>query len=191
MEITNITKSKEGLIETHIQAILEILAEDPQREGLKKTPARVAKSLCYLTSGNQQSLDKIIQNALFSSAMEDMLLLKDIELYSLCEHHLLPFIGHCHIAYVPNGNIIGLSKIPQIVDFYARRLQTQEDLTCQIAHSLMKLLHAKGVAVIIEAQHMCMLMNGEKSQQGLLKTSVMLGSFRRDAHLRLEFLGLL
>jgi GTP cyclohydrolase IA len=178
-------------METHITAILKLLGEDPEREGLKKTPARVAKSLRYLTSGKQQSLDTIVNGALFHSTMQEMILVKDIELYSLCEHHLLPFIGHCHIAYIPNGKIIGLSKLPRLVDFYARRLQIQENLTCQIANSLMDLLDAKGVAIIIEAKHLCMMMRGVEKQNASLKTSVMRGLFQDDIRTRSEFLSLL
>jgi GTP cyclohydrolase I len=178
-------------METHIEAILKILGEDPHREGLRKTPERVAKSLRYLTSGKEQSLDSIINGAVFNSTMEEMILVKDIELYSLCEHHLLPFIGHCHIAYIPNGKIIGLSKIPRIVDFYARRLQIQENLTNQIANALMKLLNAKGVAVVMDAKHLCMMMRGVEKQRASLKTSVMLGLFRDDPRTRSEFLSLL
>lgn len=190
---TNAIKQKSVLkkMETQIKTILELLGDDPEREGLKNTPKRVAKTLRYLTSGKQQSLNSIINGALFSSEMEEMILVKDIELYSLCEHHLLPFIGHCHIAYIPNGKIIGLSKIPRIVDFYARRLQVQENLTYQIADSLMELLQAKGVAVIIEAKHLCMMMRGIKKQSASLKTSVMRGLFRDDVRTRVEFLNLL
>lgn len=177
-------------MESHIKTILTLLGEDPEREGLKKTPARVAESLRYLTGGKRQSLRDIINGALFDSTMQEMILLKGIELYSLCEHHLLPFIGHCHIAYIPNGKIIGLSKIPRVVDFYARRLQIQENLTCQIANSLMELLDAKGVAVIIEAKHLCMMMRGVEKQNASLKTSVMLGAFHADMRTRTEFLNL-
>ncbi|MES2997803.1 MAG: GTP cyclohydrolase I FolE [Pseudomonadota bacterium] len=178
-------------MKTHIKAILTLLGEDPEREGLKKTPERVSESLRYLTSGKQQSLETLINGALFSSTMEEMILVKDIELYSLCEHHLLPFIGHCHIAYIPNGKIIGLSKIPRLVDFYARRLQVQENLTQQIADSLMQLLDAKGVAVVIEAKHLCMMMRGVEKQRASMKTSVMLGVFRTDMRTRSEFLSLI
>ena len=178
-------------METHIRAILEQLGEDVNREGLIKTPQRVAESLRYLTSGKQQSLDTIINGALFNSLMKEMILVKDIELYSLCEHHLLPFIGYCHMAYIPNGKIIGLSKIPRVIDFYARRLQVQENLTCQIADSLMGLLNAKGVAIIIEAKHLCMMMRGVEKQNASLKTSVMRGIFRDDIRARSEFLSLL
>ena len=178
-------------METHIRAILEQLGEDIDREGLIKTPERVAESLRYLTSGKRQSLDTIINGALFNSTMSEMILVKDIEVYSLCEHHLLPFIGHCHIAYIPNGKIIGLSKIPRIVDFYARRLQVQENLTCEIADSLMERLNAKGVAIIIEAKHLCMMMRGVEKQNASLKTSVMRGLFQNDIKARTEFLSLL
>jgi GTP cyclohydrolase I len=192
METTTLKKQRlADPMETQIKTLLELLGEDPEREGLKKTPARVAESLRYLTRGKRQSLETIVNGALFHSTMEEMILVKDIELYSLCEHHLLPFMGHCHIAYIPNGKIIGLSKIPRLVDFYARRLQVQENLTCQIADSLMALLNAKGVAVIIEAKHLCMMMRGIEKQNASLKTSVMRGLFRDDLRTRSEFLSLL
>jgi len=177
-------------MEKHIKAILSALGEDPEREGLKNTPLRVAKSLRYLTSGARESLDVLLNGAVFNSSMEEMILVKDIELYSLCEHHLLPFIGVCHIAYIPNGKIIGLSKIPRIINFYARRLQIQENLTRQIADTLMKVLDAKGVAIIIEAKHLCMMMRGVEKQKASMKTSVMLGLFREDLRTRSEFLSL-
>lgn len=177
-------------MEKHIKAILVALGEDPEREGLKNTPFRVSKSLHYLTSGSRESLDNIINGALFRSAMEEMILVKDIELYSLCEHHLLPFIGVCHIAYIPNGKIIGLSKIPRIINLYARRLQIQENLTRQIGDTLMEILDAKGVAIIIEAQHLCMMMRGVEKQKASMKTSVMLGLFQDDQRTRSEFLSL-
>lgn len=178
-------------MEKHIKAILSALGEDPEREGLKNTPYRVAKSLRYLTSGSRESLDSILNGAVFSSSMEEMILVKDIELYSLCEHHLLPFIGVCHIAYIPNGKIIGLSKISRIINFYARRLQIQENLTRQIADTLMQVLTAKGVAIIIEAKHLCMMMRGVEKQKASMKTSVMLGLFREDLRTRSEFLSLI
>lgn len=177
-------------MEKHIKAILSALGEDPEREGLKNTPLRVAKSLRYLTSGARESLDILLNGAVFHSTMEEMILVKDIELYSLCEHHLLPFIGVCHIAYIPNGKIIGLSKIPRIINFYARRLQIQENLTRQIADTLMKVLDAKGVAIIIEAKHLCMMMRGVEKQKASMKTSVMLGLFKEDLRTRSEFLSL-
>ncbi len=177
-------------MEKHIKAILTALGEDPEREGLKNTPSRVAKSLRYLTSGSHETLDDILNGAVFHSTMEEMILVKDIELYSLCEHHLLPFIGVCHIAYIPNGKIIGLSKISRIINFYARRLQIQENLTRQIADTLMQVLSAKGVAIIIEAKHLCMMMRGVEKQKASMKTSVMLGLFRKDLSTRSEFLSL-
>lgn len=177
-------------MEKQIKAILTALGEDPEREGLKKTPARVAKSLRYLTSGTRESLETIFNEALFQSDMEEMILVKDIELYSLCEHHLLPFMGVCHVAYIPNGQIIGLSKIPRIVNFYARRLQIQENLTRQIADTLMAKLNAKGVAIIIEAKHLCMMMRGVEKQQATMKTSVMLGLFQQNIRIRAEFFNL-
>lgn len=177
-------------MEKHIKAILAALGEDTEREGLKNTPLRVAKSLQYLTSGSRESLENILNGAVFRSVMEEMILVKDIELYSLCEHHLLPFIGVCHIAYIPNGKIIGLSKISRIINFYARRLQIQENLTRQIADTLMQVLAAKGVAIIIEAKHLCMMMRGVEKQKASMKTSVMLGLFREDLRTRSEFLSL-
>lgn len=177
-------------MEKHIKAILTALGEDPEREGLKNTPYRVAKSLRYLTSGSRETLDDILNGAVFNSGMEEMILVKDIELYSLCEHHLLPFIGVCHIAYIPNGKIIGLSKISRIINFYARRLQIQENLTRQIADTLMQVLSAKGVAIIIESKHLCMMMRGVEKQKASMKTSVMLGLFRKDLSTRSEFLSL-
>ena len=178
-------------MEKHIKAILTALGEDPEREGLKKTPERLAKSLRYLTSGTRESLPDILNDALFQSDMEEMILVKDIELYSLCEHHLLPFMGVCHVAYIPNGQIIGLSKIPRIINFYARRLQIQENLTRQIADTLMDKLNAKGVAIIIEAKHLCMMMRGVQKQNSVMTTSVVLGSFRTDPATRQEFLSLI
>ena len=177
-------------MEKHIKAILQALGEDTEREGLKNTPLRVSQSLRYLTSGSRESLDDILNSAVFHSGMEEMILVKDIELYSLCEHHLLPFLGVCHIAYIPNGKIIGLSKISRIVDFYARRLQIQENLTRQIADTLMSVLDAKGVAIIIEAKHLCMMMRGVEKQNSVMTTSVMLGEMRHNPSSRMEFLQL-
>jgi GTP cyclohydrolase I len=177
-------------MEKQIKAILTALGEDPEREGLKKTPERLAKSLRHLTSGTRASLNDIFNDALFKSDMEEMILVKDIELYSLCEHHLLPFMGVCHVAYIPNGQIVGLSKIPRIVNFYARRLQIQENLTRQIADTLMDKLNAKGVAIIIEAKHLCMMMRGVEKQRATMKTSVMLGLFQQNIRIRAEFFSL-
>lgn len=171
--------------------LLNALGEDLQRDGLKNTPRRAAQAFKFLTRGYQQSLDMIINGAIFESDMDEMVIVKHVELYSLCEHHLLPFIGKCHVAYIPNGKIIGLSKIARIIDFYARRLQVQEKLTKQIAECLMSVLNPQGVGVIIEAQHLCMMMRGVEKQNSVMKTSMMLGSFRTHSQTRAEFLSLI
>ena len=170
--------------------ILISVGDDPTREGLVDTPKRAAKAMQYLTRGYHQNLDKIINGAVFESNMDEMVLVKDIEMYSLCEHHLLPFIGKCHVAYIPNGKIIGLSKIARITDFFARRLQVQEHLTHQIAECVMEIIRPQGVGVIIEAQHLCMMMRGVEKQNSLLKTYKMLGNFRTDNSIRSEFINL-
>lgn len=170
--------------------IIEAIGENPNREGLRDTPKRAAKAMEFLTIGYRQSLDEIINGALFQSDSEEMILVKNIELYSMCEHHLLPFIGKCHAAYIPNGKILGLSKIARIVDMHARRLQVQENLTKEIANTLSEVTGAKGVGVIIEAQHLCMMMRGVEKQNSVMTTSVMLGSFREDPRTRTEFLSL-
>lgn len=177
-------------MEQHFTELLKAIGEDTDREGLKRTPLRAAKAFQFLTRGYQQNLDEITNKAIFTSNMSEMVLLKDIELYSLCEHHLLPFIGKCHVAYIPNGRIIGLSKLARIVDLYARRLQVQEKLTEEIATAIMKVTDAKGVGVIIEAKHLCMMMRGIEKQNSSMKTSMMLGSFREDNRTRSEFLSL-
>ncbi|MCW8885690.1 MAG: GTP cyclohydrolase I FolE [Motiliproteus sp.] len=170
--------------------IIEDVGEDLQREGLQDTPERAAKAFKYLTRGYTQSLDEVVNNALFDSDNSEMVLVKDIELYSMCEHHLLPFVGKCHVAYIPSGKVLGLSKIARIVDMYARRLQIQENMTKQIADSIMEVTGAAGVGVIIEAQHMCMMMRGVEKQNGVMKTSMMLGLFRSNSSTRAEFLSL-
>lgn len=170
--------------------IIAHLGEDLNRDGLKNTPKRAAKAMEFLTQGYSQSLDHIINGALFESDNDEMILVKNIELYSLCEHHLLPFIGKCHVAYLPQGKIIGLSKIARIVDMFGRRLQVQEKLTKQIAETLLKVTNARGVGVIIEAQHLCMMMRGVEKQNSVMTTSVMLGGFREDTRTRTEFLSL-
>ena len=170
--------------------ILQGIGEDPQREGLLQTPERAAKAMQYLTRGYRQSVDDVVNNAIFESDNDQMILVKDIELYSLCEHHLLPFIGKCHVAYIPTGKVIGLSKIARIVDMYARRLQIQENLTKQIADTLMDAIEPDRVGVIIEAQHLCMMMRGVEKQNSKMTTSMMLGTFLNHDRTRSEFLRL-
>jgi GTP cyclohydrolase I len=177
-------------MENHFKEIIASLGEDVNREGLRDTPRRAAKALKFLTQGYEQSLADIVNNALFVSDSDEMIIVKDIELYSLCEHHLLPFIGKCHVAYLPKGKIIGLSKIARLVDLYARRLQVQEKLTKQIAETVYDITGASGVGVIIEAKHLCMMMRGVQKQNSVMATSVMLGSFRTDRRTRAEFLSL-
>jgi GTP cyclohydrolase I len=172
------------------EAIIRGVGEDPAREGLQKTPERAAKAMQYLTHGYTQSADEVVNNAIFESENNQMILVKDIELYSLCEHHLLPFIGKCHVAYIPTGKVIGLSKIARIVDMFARRLQIQENLTKQIADTLMEAIEPAGVGVIIEAQHLCMMMRGVEKQNSMMTTSMMLGTFRDHDRTRSEFLRL-
>lgn len=171
--------------------IIEAIGEDLERPGLLDTPKRAAKAFEFLTRGYHQSVDEVVNNALFPSESSEMILVQDIELYSLCEHHLLPFIGRCHVAYIPTGNVLGLSKVARIVDVFARRLQIQESLTSQIAETIMSVTQAEGVGVIIEAQHMCMMMRGVEKQNSAMKTSAMLGTFRSEEKTRDEFLSLL
>ena len=172
------------------EEIIKGIGEDPAREGLQKTPERAAKAMQYLTRGYQQTAEEVVNNAIFESANDQMILVKDIELYSLCEHHLLPFIGKCHVAYIPTGKVIGLSKIARIVDMFARRLQIQENLTKQIADTLMTAIQPAGVGVIIEAQHLCMMMRGVEKQNSMMTTSMMLGTFLDHDRTRSEFLRL-
>lgn len=174
-----------------LRQMLINLGEDPQREGLKDTPRRAWQALQALTTGYQQDLATLVNGAVFQSNMDEMVIVKDIELYSLCEHHMLPFTGKCHIAYIPDGKILGLSKFARIVDMYARRLQVQENLTQQIAHAILAVTLAKGVGVIIEAQHLCMMMRGVEKQNSSMTTSIMLGLFRQSDRTRSEFLNLL
>ena len=177
-------------LEQITKELLEIVGEDTNREGLLKTPKRVAKSWEFLSQGYNQDLDEIVNGALFEEAAKDMVIVKDIEFYSLCEHHLIPFYGKAHVGYIPNGKIIGLSKIPRIIDFYARRLQVQERLTNQIATCIQDLLNPKGVAVIMEGRHFCMLMRGVQKQNSIASTSSMLGTFKEKSSTRNEFLKL-
>ena len=178
-------------MESHWAAIIDAIGEDLQRPGLKDTPMRAAKAFEFLTRGYHETVDVVVNNALFPSDSNEMVLVQNIELYSLCEHHLLPFIGKCHVAYIPTGKVLGLSKVARLVDMYARRLQIQESLTMEIAETIMDVTEAEGVGVIIEAQHMCMMMRGVEKQNSLMKTSAMLGSFRADQKTRDEFLSLL
>lgn len=171
--------------------IIEAIGEDLSRPGLVDTPKRAAKAFEFLTQGYDQSLDEVVNNALFPSDSSEMIVVQNIELYSMCEHHLLPFIGKCHVAYIPTGKVLGLSKVARIVDLFARRLQIQESLTSQIAQTIMQVTDAEGVGVIVEAQHMCMMMRGVEKQNSAMKTSAMLGSFRDSQKTRSEFLQLL
>ena len=178
-------------MEQSFLGLLEAIGEDPDREGLLKTPGRAARAFEFLTAGYRQTLDDLVNNAIFQSEASEIVLVKDIELYSLCEHHLLPFIGKAHVAYIPNGKVVGLSKTARIVDMFARRLQIQENLTMQIADALMKTLQPRGVGVVIEAKHLCMMMRGVEKQNSVMTTSCLLGVFKEDARTRSEFLALL
>ncbi|MCJ0973519.1 GTP cyclohydrolase I FolE [Pseudomonas sp. PS1] len=178
-------------LSSHYQQILVGLGEDPEREGLLDTPKRAAKAMQYLCKGYGERLEDIVNGALFASTNDEMVIVQDIELYSLCEHHLLPFIGKAHVAYIPTGKVLGLSKVARIVDMYARRLQIQENLTRQIAEAIQEVTRAAGVAVVIEAQHMCMKMRGVEKQNSVMNTSVMLGTFRESCTTRMEFLQLI
>lgn len=171
-------------------AIIRAVGEDLDRPGLQQTPERAAKAFEYLTRGYRQDLDEVINGALFPSNSNEMIVVKDIELYSMCEHHLLPFIGRAHVAYIPTGKVLGLSKIARIVDMYARRFQIQEQLTTQIAETIQDVVKAAGVGVVIEAKHMCMMMRGVEKQNSVMKTSAMLGTFRDNQATRYEFLSL-
>ena len=171
--------------------LLDAIGEDREREGLLKTPGRAARSFEFLTAGYRQSVDEVVNEAIFDSDASEIVMVKDIELYSMCEHHLLPFIGRAHVAYIPSGRVIGLSKVARIVAVFARRLQIQERLTTQVADALMQSLHPLGVAVVIEAKHLCMMMRGVEKQNSIMKTSCLLGVFKEDARTRSEFLALL
>jgi len=179
-----------GRFEQLVHEMLGLLGENPEREGLQKTPARVALSLQWLTRGYQMSVEDVIGDAVFEEKHENMILVRDIEIYSLCEHHLLPFFGRAHVAYLPNGRIVGLSKIPRVVEVFARRLQVQERLTDQVAEALCEVLAPLGVGVVIEAYHLCMMMRGVEKQNSKTITSALRGTFRSDARTRDEFLRL-
>ncbi len=171
--------------------IITAVGEDVNREGLQKTPDRAAKAFEFLTQGYRQDVDDIVNGALFSSDNREMVVVRDIELYSMCEHHLLPFIGKCHVAYIPDGKVVGLSKVARIVDMYARRFQIQENLTKQIGDTIMEVTGAAGVAVVIEAKHMCMMMRGVQKQNSIMTTSMMAGVFESNQSTRSEFMALI
>lgn len=171
--------------------IIQQVGENPDREGLLDTPKRAAKAMQYLTQGYQQTLDEVTNNAVFASESEEMVVVRDIELYSMCEHHLLPFIGKCHIAYLPSGKVLGLSKFARIVDMYSRRFQIQENLTREIALAVEQVTGAQGVAVVVEAKHMCMMMRGVEKQNSSMQTSSLLGAFRENSKTRAEFYSLI
>jgi len=174
-----------------VATLLRSLGEDPDREGLLRTPHRVAKAYDYLTEGYRQDIKSLLNGAVFTEQYSEMVIVKDIDFYSLCEHHLIPFFGKAHVAYIPNGKIIGLSKLPRIVDLFSRRLQVQERLTQQIASTLYEVLNPMGVGVVVEARHMCMMMRGVQKQNSVATTSAMLGTFRDDVKTRQEFLSLI
>lgn len=178
-------------MEEEIKKILLELGEDPMRDGLVKTPERVDKSLRYLTGGYSLDADSILNGALFDVQHDEMVIVRDIEVFSLCEHHLLPFFGKCHVAYLPTDRVVGLSKIPRLVDMYARRLQVQERLTLQIAETINEKIRPRGVAVVLEARHLCMIMRGVEKQNSVTVTSSMLGAFKDDQNTRNEFLNLI
>ncbi len=178
-------------IQSQVTKILQEIGEDPQREGLLKTPERVQKSYEFLTKGYRTNLEEIVNEAIFTEECNEMVVVRNIEFYSLCEHHMLPFYGRCHVAYLPKGKIIGLSKVPRIVDVFARRLQVQERLTNQIAETLNNVLQPYGVAVVMEGKHLCMMMRGVEKQNSFVTSSAMLGEFKADRATRMEFLNLI
>jgi GTP cyclohydrolase I len=180
-----------GAIGEHVRAILAAIGEDPDREGLQKTPDRVDRAFRFLTKGYQEDVRALLKSALFTVSYDEMVVVKDIEVFSLCEHHLLPFFGKAHVAYIPKDKVVGLSKIPRLVDAFARRLQVQERLTVEIAHALQDTIHPRGVGVVIEAMHLCMIMRGVEKQNSVAVTSCMLGGFRDQPQTREEFLSLI
>ena len=187
----NLSEKKRKVMEDSVTTLLKSLGENPARPGLKRTPHRVAEALHFLTKGYQEDPKKIINNAIFYEKHDEMIVIKDIVLYSLCEHHLLPFFGRAHVAYLPNRRVIGLSKIPRLVEIFARRLQVQERMTQQIAETLQKALKPKGTAVVIEAEHLCMQMRGVQKRGSVMVTSAMLGAFRKNSATRHEFISII
>src|SRR5579872_6945388 len=186
----SVSVEKSESIADLVRRMLQLIGEDPDRDGLRHTPLRFEKALRFLTSGYHQDPKKLLNGAMFSVCYDQMVVVKDIEMYSLCEHHMLPFFGKCHVAYIPNKRVVGLSKIPRLVNMYARRLQIQERLTSQIAHAIEDKLKPQGVGVIIEARHLCMVMRGVEKQNSKAVTSAMLGVFRENKETRDEFLSL-
>ena len=187
----NKNKNTQQKLEKEVKEILKLLGEKPTREGLLQTPRRVAEAWRFLTSGYDKDVNAVLSRAVFTEKYDEMVIVKDVDFFSLCEHHLLPFYGKAHIAYIPNGKILGLSKIPRLVEIFSRRLQVQERLTQQIADTLYNVLQPDGVAVVIEARHLCMMMRGVEKQNSVATTSAMLGSFREDERTRNEFLKLI
>jgi GTP cyclohydrolase I len=179
------------VLEENVKSILNEIGEDPEREGLIRTPNRVAKAYKFLTKGYAEDVEKLLNGAVFNEHYDEMVIVKDIDFYSLCEHHMLPFFGKCHIAYIPKGKIVGLSKLPRMVEMYSRRLQVQERMTREIGDMINKVLEPKGVAVVTEARHLCMMMRGVEKQNSIATTSCMLGSFKADEKTRAEFLKLI
>jgi GTP cyclohydrolase I len=178
-------------MESLVEEMLKQIGEDPSREGLKRTPHRVAKAMHFLTSGYKKDIEQVLNGAIFREKYSEMVIVKDIDFFSMCEHHMLPFYGKAHVAYIPNGKILGLSKVPRVVEVFARRLQVQERLTQQIAETLFNALSPEGVGVVVEARHMCMMMRGVEKQNSLATTSAMMGVFRDDVKTRQEFLTLI
>jgi len=190
LQITVNGKSLE-IMENNVRSIINEIGEDPDREGLLRTPGRVAKAYKFLTKGYNEDVEKLLNGAVFNEHYDEMVIVKDIDFFSLCEHHMLPFYGKCHIAYIPNGKIVGLSKLPRIVDMYARRLQVQERMTREIGDMINRVLEPKGVAVVSEARHLCMMMRGVEKQNSVATSSCMLGRFKSDEKTRSEFLKLI
>jgi len=191
VDVTSSDEDRDRELESHVRKMLQLVGENPVREGLADTPERVSKALHFLTGGYDLTVDDVVKNALFEEHCEEMVIVKDVEFYSLCEHHMLPFFGRAHVGYLPRDHIIGLSKIARVVDVFARRLQVQERLTTQIASGLLEVLNAHGVAVVLEASHFCMVMRGVQKQNSKTVTSSMLGAFREDSRSRSEFMELI
>ena len=191
MSVTSATSLTSATFEELMREVIVRLGEDPEREGLLRTPGRVKRAMEHLTSGYREDPEKLLNGALFSVPYDDMVIVKDIEMFSMCEHHMLPFFGKVHVAYIPNGKVVGLSKIPRLVELFSRRLQIQERMTTQIAETIQNVIHPQGVGVVIEARHLCMMMRGVEKQHSSTVTSAMFGSFRQSQETRAEFLSLI